>query len=111
MQVTTGPDHAGETPEYKEQPDPMRGRRPWIRVDGAQAVEDREHSGQFEVRISGHNLKMAISPPRVEVGGVPLEHIVFEESGKVITGRLSRRPPGDRVIVDYGFASGETKLS
>jgi hypothetical protein len=95
----------------KQPDDPMEGRKPWIRVDKAQIVEDPSTSGGYRVQIYGHNLKMAISPPRITVAGVPLENLSFESGGKTITGTLSRKPESDEVIVDYGFARGETKAA
>lgn len=97
---------ANERNQKQPSSDPLEGRRPWIRLDDAQIVEDRERSGEFQVTISGHNLKMAISPPRVSVGGIELEHLSFEPGGKQITGVLRNKPGSDEVIVDYGFASG-----
>ena len=98
-------------PQRKQPDDPMEGRKPWIRVDEAQIVEDPRSPGAYRVQISGHNLKMAISPPRITVAGIPLENQSFEPGGKTITGTLSRKPGSDEVIVDYGFARGETKAA
>jgi hypothetical protein len=94
----------------KQQPpvDPMEGRRPWIRVDDARIEEDTERSGRYRVTISGHNLKMAISPPRIQVGGVDLRDVTFDPGGKQVTGTLPEKPESDEVTVDYGFAIGET---
>lgn len=91
--------------------DPLEGRRPWIRLDEAQIEEDPERSGQYRVTISGHNLKMAISPPRISVGGVELENLSFDPGGKHITGTLPKKPESDEVTVDYGFAKGQTKVA
>jgi len=90
---------------------PMAGRRPWIRLDGAEVAKATEGDYPIAVTIHGHNLKMAISPPRIEIGGVPLENISFEDGGKTIRGILSRMPEDDRVLVDYGFANDETKAN
>jgi len=89
----------------------MEGRGPWIRVDNAQIVEIPKLPGGYRVSISGHNLKMAISPPRILVGGVELENLEFNPNGKQITGTLSEKPESGEVTVDYGFASGDTILS
>jgi hypothetical protein len=90
--------------------DPMAGRRAWIRVDGAEIAEDREEYGTYRVRITGHNLRLIISPPRIEVGGVRLEQVTFDKDGKTISGTLPSKPEGDRVVVDYGFARDEGEL-
>jgi hypothetical protein len=91
--------------------DPMAGRRPWIRLDGATIAERPDRAGAFQVRITGHNLKMAISPPRILIGGVELTSLSFDPEGKAITGTLSKKPESDQVTVDYGFATGETTVS
>ena len=92
--------------------DPLEGRRPWIRVDDARITEAKGGpQGRWDVTISGHNLKMAVSPPRITVGGVPLMRPVFEPSGKLITGTLTEEPATDEVVVDYGFATGATKVT
>jgi hypothetical protein len=96
----------------KQQPpsDPLEGRRPWIRLDAARIEEDTEHPGYYRVTISGHNLKMAISPPRILVGGVELTDVRFDPGGKQITGTLAKKPESDEVTVDYGFASDRTTV-
>jgi hypothetical protein len=91
-------------------PDPMGGRRPWIRLDGAHIEEDTEHPGYYRVTISGHNLKMAITPPRITVGEADLTDAKFDTGGKQITGTLEKKPESDEVTVDYGFARGEIRL-
>lgn len=98
-------------PERERGDDPMVGRRAWIRVDHAKIMDDEQYEGRYQVQITGHNLKMAISPPRIEVGGVPLENISFEGEGKIITGTLVRQPEDNRVVVDYGFARHAGVLS
>lgn len=90
--------------------DPMAGRRPWIRVDSADLREDPKREGAYEVRIRGHNLRMAISPPRIEIGGVSLRHLSFDRDGTEIRGTLEQKPENDRVIVDFGYAFGETRF-
>ena len=95
----------------KRSGDPMEGRRPWIRVDEARIAEDPRLAGGYRVSISGRNLMMAVSPPRIRVGGVELDDLEFDPSGKQITGTLSRKPESDDVTVDYGFARGDTTLN
>lgn len=97
--------------DEKQPEDRMEGRRPWIRVDGAQLGEAATPAGAYRVRISGHNLKMAISPPRILVGGVELTDLEFDPDGKHIAGTMSQEPDSDEVHVDYGFATGHTTLS
>ena len=94
-----------------EREDPMAGRRPWIRVDGADLRPDPDREGHYDVRIRGHNLRMAISPPRIEIGGVALRDLSFAEDGTAIRGTLARKPENDQVIVDYGFARDEAKTT
>ena len=103
--MTTPKQHNKQPP-----PDPREGRRPWIRVDGARIDKDPDRSGRYRVTISGNNLKMAIAPPRIVVGGVQLRDVAFDPAGKQITGTLARKPKSDEVVVDYGFARGETTI-
>jgi hypothetical protein len=100
-----------QSPQAPQRDDPMAGRRPWIRVDSADLKEDPRHEGAYEVRIRGHNLRMAISPPRIEIGGVPLRHLSFDDDGTEIRGILEQKPENEQVIVDFGFARDETRLS
>ena len=98
-------------PDEKGQNDPMAGRRPWIRLDSAERSGEADDQDGIGVRIIGHNLRMVISPPLIEVGGIPLTNVTFDEDGKVIRGTLSKEPEHDRVVVDYGFARDETTIS
>ena len=98
-------------PETDQRDDPMAGRRPWIRVDSADLREDPKRAGAYEVRIRGHNLRMAISPPRIEIGGVPLRRLSFDEDGTEIRGALEQKPENEHVIVDFGFARDVTRFS
>jgi hypothetical protein len=98
-------------PDTDERSDPMAGRRPWIRVDSADLREDPKQAGAYEVRIRGHNLRMAISPPRIEIGGVALRYLSFDPDGTEIRGTLERKPESDQVIVDFGYARGETRFT
>ncbi|WP_427017621.1 hypothetical protein ACQCSX_03105 [Pseudarthrobacter sp. P1] len=86
-----------------------QGRRAWIRVDRA-TVSASSTRGVYDVAITGVNLHMAVVPPRILVGGVPLQQLSFEPGGGRITGVLKHRPEGGSVSVDYGFASGEATL-
>ena len=90
---------------------PLLGRLPRIRVDDAHVAQDPDREGGFRVSISGHNLKMAISPPMIRVGGVELTDLKIDPGGKQITGTLTRKPESDQVTVDFGFASDETTLN
>jgi hypothetical protein len=80
--------------DQNQRDDPMAGRRPWIRVEGADLTADPKHEGGYEVRIRGHNLRMAISPPRIEIGGVALRHLSFADDGTAIRGTLEPEKPG-----------------
>jgi hypothetical protein len=91
-------------------PDPMAGRKPGIRIDDVTIREMPEYRGCYQVRISGHNLRMAISPPRIEVGGVPLEDLTFDKDGRAVSGTLACKPESERVVVDYGFAREQSEV-
>ncbi|WP_026555109.1 hypothetical protein [Arthrobacter sp. 35W] len=86
-----------------------QGRRAWIRVDKA-AASPATTRGVYDVAITGVNLHMAVVPPRIMVGGVPLQQLSFEPGGRRITGVLRGAPEGGSVSVDYGFASAGTTL-
>lgn len=83
-------------------------RKPWIRLERVR-VKHLGPRGGYEVVIEGVNLHPAISPPRVTVGGVPLEHPEFQRDGRSIRGVLPKKPTSGRVVVDYGFARAELK--
>lgn len=86
-----------------------QGRRAWIRIDKATASPASTH-GVYDVAITGVNLHMAVVPPRVLVGGVPLQQLSFEPGGGRITGVLRGTPADGTVSVDYGFASAAATL-
>jgi len=77
-------------------------------VKGEKAQEGQE---RYLVTIDGFHLHPAISPPRVTVGEEVVEELSFGKDGRQIRGVLRRRPDGERVRVDYGFAHAETRLS
>lgn len=83
-------------------------RKPKIRLIGLE-VEFLGPGQGYAVVIEGFNLYGAISPPKVTVGGIPLEHPEFYPNGRFIRGKLSRKPQSDRVVVDYGFARAELR--
>jgi len=84
--------------------------KPRVRLDGLH-VESLGPARGYAAVIEGFNLHMAIAPPRVTVGGVLLERMQFQRDGRVIRGVLPRKPRGGRVVVDYGFARAELKVS
>lgn len=84
------------------------GRSGWLRLDRCTVDEkpDKTRNG-YPVTIEGVNLRAAISPPTVTIGGQRVHELHFAPDGRSITG-LIKEPPEDRqVIVDYGFARGE----
>ena len=87
----------------------MQERRVWIRIDKATA-SPASTGGVYDVAITGVNLHMAVVPPRILVGGVPLQQLSFEPGGGRITGVLRGTPEDGSVSVDYGFASGRATL-
>ena len=81
-------------------------REPWIRLDDVY-VSEREDDDAYEVVIEGVNFRGTISPPRVTVGGLPLEDQSFASDGRSIRGTLPEEPDSLHVVVDYGFARDE----
>jgi hypothetical protein len=86
-----------------------QGRRAWIRIDKATA-SPASTRGVYDVAITGVNLHMAVVPPRILIGGVPLQQLSFEPGGGRITGILRGTPEDGSVSVDYGFASAGATL-
>jgi hypothetical protein len=94
-----------------QRPKPKPGApRAWIRLDRVR-VEPLEDRSGYRVIIDGFNLHRAISPPRVEVGGVPLQQLEFQRDGRCLRGVLAREPANPVTVVDYGFARAEAKIS
>jgi hypothetical protein len=85
------------------------GRRPWLRLDRWTVEPMAEQAGpdRYRVRIEGVNLRGAVSPPRITVGGQLLRALRFEPDGRAVTGEIDQPPEHRRVIVDYGFARAE----
>lgn len=83
---------------------PHRG--PWIRLDDLELTE-REDGRGYDVVIEGINLRSAVVPPQVTVGGTALEDVSVAPDGRTITGRLTDEPADRHVVVDYGFARDE----
>jgi len=84
----------------------MAARRPRIRLDGC-TLEALPQGKGYAVVIDGFNLHQAISPPLITVGGVQLELAKFRRDGKQIRGVLRKKPDGEHVEVEYGFARAE----
>ena len=83
----------------------MAGRAPRVRIDRCQVIEGEK--GYYDVVIEGFGLRPAITPPRIVVGGVPLEGVRFEEGGRRATGVLREQPRDYQVTVDLGYARAE----
>jgi hypothetical protein len=86
-----------------------QGRQAWIRIDKATA-SSASTRGVYDVAITELNLHMAVVPPRILVGGVPLQQLSSEPGGGRITGVLRGTPEDSSVSVDYGFASARAML-
>ena len=83
------------------------GKRPWVRLDSCTVDEPRKDCSGYRVKIEGVNLRRAISPATVTVGGQLLREMEFASDGRSITGVLAKAPEDERVVVDYGFARAE----
>jgi hypothetical protein len=93
-------------PDELEHADDRPDRGPWIRLDDVH-VSEREDDDGYEVVIEGVNFWGALAPPRVTVGGLPLEERSFASDGRSIRGTLPEEPDSLHVVVDYGFARDE----
>lgn len=84
------------------------GRAGWIRLDRC-TVDERpdDAAGGYPVTIEGVNLRRAISPPRVTIGGQPVRAMRFAPDGRSITGVVDEPPADERLVVDYGFTRAE----
>jgi hypothetical protein len=91
---------------WRERQKRIAARSPQVRIDRC-TIRALDRAEGYEVIIDGFNLHQAISPPRVTVGGVPADSLGFARDGKQLRVRLKRKPAGDRVEVDYGFARAE----
>lgn len=91
---------------WRDRQQRIAARGPQVRIDRCtiQAL-DREEG--YTAIIEGFNLRQAISPPRVTVGGVSAHALTFDRDGKHLRVLLKQLPDGDRVEVDYGFARAE----
>jgi hypothetical protein len=97
------------TKKNEDQPDTTdehAERGPWIRLDDVHLSEQEDGTG-YEVVIEGVNLRSAVVPPRVTVGGLPLEEQSVSPDGRSIRGQLRKKPDSLHVVVDYGFARDE----
>lgn len=59
--------------------------------------------GQFDVLITGTDLRSGAVPPRIQVGGLPVHQVVGRD-GTLLRGVVERGGPGDEVTVDLGPA-------
>jgi hypothetical protein len=98
----------GPARKWEERRQQLAARKPHVRVDRCVLTDGEK--GTYQVTIEGFGLLPAITPPRITVGGVPLEQVRVEHGGRRLTGVLSTQPRGTEVIVDLGYAraDGET---
>ena len=97
-----------------EEPDDRRhkfGRRPWVRLDDYVVKKTSDSSERYEVKITGVNLRSAISPPTITVGGQQLRDVRFAPDGRSVTGMVQKIPEVEEVVVDYGFMRAELNRS
>ena len=83
-------------------------RKPRLRIDSSVLSEGEK--GYYDVVIEGIGLLPALTPPHITVGGVTLEQAKFEQGGRQVRGVLRERPKDDKVVVDLGYASTESRL-
>lgn len=91
-----------ESPE--DQRHHKSGRRPWLRVDGVVVDKRSTKTGGYRVKIEGVNIRGAISPPTITVGGQHVTEMQFAPDGRSMTGVIHDLPANEYVVVDYGFA-------
>lgn len=91
---------------WRERQKRIAARRPQVRIDRC-TIQALDRGEGYAAIIEGFNLRQAISPPRVTVGGVPADSLSYARDGKQLRVLLKQKPDGDRVEVDYGFARAE----
>ncbi len=91
---------------WRERQKRIAARSVQVRIDHC-TIQELESGKGFEAIIRGFNLRQAISPPQVTVGGVPADSLRFSRDGKQLRVMLKRKPRSSRVAVDYGFARAE----
>lgn len=99
----------GPARRWRERHRVLQSRRPMTRLDRCVATE--EAAGVYRVVIDGFALMPAVVPPRIVVGGVPLEDVHFEVGARRITGVLRDRPRDEHVLLDLGYARAEGVLT
>lgn len=82
-------------------------RRVTPRLTSCAVRPEPEHG--FSVVIRGQDLYGGITPPRVIVGGVPVEDLVLAPDGTAMRGRLEKRPRSVRVTAQ--FVTGLVELA
>jgi len=80
----------------------------WLRLDQCSVDSKSGEKGRgYPVTIEGVNLRGAISPPAVTVGGRRVHNLEFAPDGRTIRGVVDEPPESEHVVVDYGFARAE----
>lgn len=92
-------------PEREDTRRHKTGRRPNLRLDHCRVSEpDDSNASGYVVTIEGVNLRRAISPPTITIGGQLVRDLHFAPDGRSVTGMIDSRPASERLVVDYGFA-------
>jgi hypothetical protein len=87
--------------QWRDRQERAAARKPHVRIDSVE-ISAVDPPREYRVVVHGFNLHAVVSPPRVTVGGVELEEIIFSVDGRTIRGRLSSAPSGERVVVELG---------
>ena len=82
---------------------------PRVTVDGGR-VRKRWLRRGWAVTVRGANLRLAIVPPDVTVGGQRVRDLRARRDGRLLRGVIDARPHGDHIVVDYGFMRGDGRL-
>ncbi len=88
----------------------LGGRRPELRAKRGTLTPAVGPRG-YLVHVEGVGLSPALSPPTVTVGGQAVTKLRFGPDGTTLDGFVAANPRDDRLVVDYGFARTEVKLT
>jgi hypothetical protein len=88
----------------------MAARRPELAVDRGTLTVGPSPL-RYRVAVEGRGLHLALSPPRVTVGGIPVTDLEGTRDGTSLRGRVAHSPPNATFVIDYGFANAETTLT
>lgn len=102
-------DRIGPTRKWKKRQNQRARNRPQIRIYHCGLIAQGD--GGYMIVVEGYGLRPGITPPLMTLGGVPIENLKFEPSGRRVTGVIRAHPGEDVLVVDLGFACLESRCA